>query len=162
MASEVGPRTHALPNPAIMANEFRSSSQAFANAAAALTAVSEAQSSLGTEISRFPQAPAFQALQIQQQLASIQAELRASYYNTSAMLANQRVTQADQQLRPLRNITTNQPIPRFPRDLARVQGITNINTFRQFMTELGLDVPEEWPIASARQDFRQAIGCSPI
>lgn len=86
MASEVGSRAQALPNPAIMADEFRSSSQAFANAAAALTAVSEAQSSLGTEISRFPQAPAFQALQIQQQLASIQAELRARFVEISLIV----------------------------------------------------------------------------
>jgi ABC-type transporter Mla subunit MlaD len=97
------------------------------------------------------------------------------------MLANQRVTQPSQQLRALRNITTNQPITRFPRDLAAVQAITSllkpyhnlldqlltcaptgVNTFRQFMAELGLDVPNDWPISTARQDFRQAIGCSPI
>lgn len=69
----------ALPDPAAMANEFQSSSQAFANAAVALNNVSAAQNNLATEIARFPQAPAFQAIQVQQQLTSIQTELRARY-----------------------------------------------------------------------------------
>jgi hypothetical protein len=42
------------------------------DAAVALNNVSTA---LAIEIARFPQAPAFQALQIQQQLTSIQTEL---------------------------------------------------------------------------------------
>jgi hypothetical protein len=71
----------ALPNPATMANEFQSSSQALANAAMALNNVSAAQNNLATEIARFPQTPAFQALQIQQQLTSIQTELRARCVN---------------------------------------------------------------------------------
>jgi hypothetical protein len=70
--------------------------------------------------------------------------------------------------------------PRFPRDLAAVQAIASelsprnseiqlliyvaagVNIFRQFMTELGVGVTNNWTIAVARQDFRQAIGCSPI
>jgi hypothetical protein len=39
------------------------------------------------------------------------ARLLSSYYNVSAMLANQRITIPGTILRPLRNVTTNQPIP---------------------------------------------------
>jgi len=145
----------------IMANEYQSSSD-FEVAAAALHRASVSQRSLAREISRLPQAPAFQALEIQQQLTAIQTELRASSYNMLAMLANQRVTEPNQQLRSLRNVTTNQPIPHFPGDLVAVKRIISVNTFRHFMNELGLDMPNEWPIATARQDFRRAIGYNPV
>lgn len=106
-----------LPNSVAMAADFQRSSQALANAAIELNAISVAHNNLSTEVARFPQAPAIQAQQIMARLDAMDLRMQAGYYNTSCMIANQQVRQPDTPLRPLRNIATNQPIPNCPQNL---------------------------------------------
>ncbi|KAH8655109.1 hypothetical protein BGZ60DRAFT_153073 [Tricladium varicosporioides] len=151
-----------LPNYLEMAAELRQSSQALADAAAA-------HNNLSVEIAPSANVPAIQAWEIKAMLTTIDQRLQAMdlcmqarFYNVSCMLSNGRVTQPKTPLHPLRNITTNQPIPNFPENLDAVEDIECHDNFRSLLDALGEQTNPQWTLQETRQAFREAIGCHPI
>jgi hypothetical protein len=136
-----------LPNAAIMAECFSKSSQS-------LHVIAEAQNSLSIEIARLPQTPAIQLNEIimilrtmeqrmqgmdqrmqamEQRMQSMEQRMQAMYYNTSCMLANQKIGQPETPFQPLRDVTTNQEIPNFPANLHMIQTERSISSLTLYL-----------------------------